>query len=329
MLTKKEVQKRVLQNGKQLALNKFEWNKKTKTFSSLENNLVLDFSEFDNCTFKSGYNCTFNIESNCTFDTGSYCTFKTGYNCTFNTGSYCTFKTGYNCTFNTGSYCAFNTGADCAFNTGSYCTFNTGSYCTFNTGSGCTFNTGYYCAFNTGFYCVALRRDTSEIIILEEGNKTQLCPNGIKGFLINGNFNGEPHIIADGILSKIVNKKGDVYKVINYNETKQSYLIKKEVSGKAYYSHGKTLKEAKDSIIFKISDRDLTKWKHLKSSDKVTFEEAIQLYRDVTGACSEGTKYFVDQNKDKKKKSYLIKELIELTKEQYGSEIFIKYFEGK
>ena len=40
---KKEVQQRVLQNGKPLDLNKFEWDEKTNTFSSEESGLVLDF----------------------------------------------------------------------------------------------------------------------------------------------------------------------------------------------------------------------------------------------------------------------------------------------
>ena len=88
-MKKKEIQQRVLQNGKPLDLNKFEWDEKTNTFSSSENNLVLDFSGMDYCTFNTGFNCTFN--------TGSDCTFNTSSDCTFNTGSYCTFNTGKEC----------------------------------------------------------------------------------------------------------------------------------------------------------------------------------------------------------------------------------------
>ena len=80
-MNKKEIQKRVLQNGKPISLDKFEWNEETKTFSSAKNGLVLDFTGIDGCTF----------------DTGSYCTFKTGSYCTFDTGWDCTFKTGENC----------------------------------------------------------------------------------------------------------------------------------------------------------------------------------------------------------------------------------------
>ena len=96
-MTKKEVQQRVLQNGKPLSLDKFEWDEKTKTFSSNENDLVLDFAGIGNCTFKTGWYCTFDTGDGCTFKTGSECTFKTGDGCTFDTGDSCTFKTGSDC----------------------------------------------------------------------------------------------------------------------------------------------------------------------------------------------------------------------------------------
>jgi hypothetical protein len=96
-MTKKEVQKKVSQNGEPLDLSKFEWDEKTNTFSSNEDNLVLDFNYVDDCTFKTGFNCTFKTGSNCTFDTESDCTFDTGFNCTFDTGFNCTFDTRDNC----------------------------------------------------------------------------------------------------------------------------------------------------------------------------------------------------------------------------------------
>ena len=56
-------------------------NEKTKTFSSNEDYLALDFS--------SEFGWTFNTGSDYTFDTGSGCTFKTGSGCTFKTGKEC------------------------------------------------------------------------------------------------------------------------------------------------------------------------------------------------------------------------------------------------
>ena len=109
-MTKKEIQQRVLKDGKPLAFNKFKWNSKTSEFSSEEFGLVFDFSGISGVTFNTSHDCTFKTSHDCTFKTGHYCTFKAGWFCTFKTGFYCTFKTGWFCTFNTGFGCMFNTG---------------------------------------------------------------------------------------------------------------------------------------------------------------------------------------------------------------------------
>ena len=93
-MTKQEVQKRVLQNGKPLDLDKFEWDEKTNTFTTQENDLMLDFDNMDNFNFNTGFNCNFNTLDNCGF--------KTGYNCKFNTGSDCNFYTSSDCNFDKG-----------------------------------------------------------------------------------------------------------------------------------------------------------------------------------------------------------------------------------
>lgn len=98
-MIKKEVQQRVLQNGKPLDFDKFSWDENTNTFSTTESNLVIDFFGILHCTFKTG--------SHCTFKTGSCCTFKTGSHCILSTGAYCTFDTLSSCTFKTGAYCVF------------------------------------------------------------------------------------------------------------------------------------------------------------------------------------------------------------------------------
>ena len=71
-MNKKEVQKRVLQNGKPLALKKFSWCEKTKTFSVKEDYLIIDFAGIGGCTFTTGWDCTFKTGWDCTwvFDWG-------------------------------------------------------------------------------------------------------------------------------------------------------------------------------------------------------------------------------------------------------------------
>ena len=285
-LNKKEIQKRVLQNGKPLSLKKFNWDEKTKTFSSQEDNLVLDFFGIIDCTFNTVYGCTFNTSSGCTFKTGSRCTFKTG--------------------------------SDCTFDTGYRCTFDTGSDCTFDTGSGCT--------FKTGSDCVVVRRDIFEVIEFKKDTLYKIAPHGIKGFLKDGIYSetNKPCIIADNILSEVISKKKsgnvEVYKVKNNDSTKHSFIVKEG----NLFSHGKTIKEAKKSLLYKISDRDTSKFSNLTLKSKLNLRKSIEAYRTITGSCEEMTRSFVEDNMEDR--DYTIKELIKITKGQYGCETFEEFF---
>lgn len=50
------------------------------------------------------------------------------------------------------------------------------------------------------------------------------------------------------------------------------------------------------------------------------------MYRTITGACSNGTKYFVEQNNDKVKESYTISEVIALAKDRFGNDKLVEFF---
>lgn len=316
------------------------------------------FDTDSDCTFNTKYNCTFKTGADCTFNTGSYCAFETDYNCTFSTGSDCTFNTdcyctfntsslctfetdyrckfntGYRSTFKTGDNCTFNTDSDCTFETGHDCTFNTTSDCTFETSHDCIFNTQYSCTFKAGFNSVILRRDTFETIQPLKNEVIKLCPTGIKGYISKREdedafymcIDGErvEHVISDNILSKVINKKGNVYHVVNYGEDKETFLI----TDGENWSHGETLEKAKDSLMYKISNRDTSKYKNLTLDSVLTLEEAIKMYRVITGACETGAKYFVENVLKTSKRTFTIKEIIELTEGQYGNSTFAEFFES-
>ena len=89
----------ITQNGKPLLESLYTINIKNKVFSSVENDLVLDFADRENWMFKTGSDCTFRTGNWCTFTTHNGCTFDTRYNCTFRVGSHCTFDTGECCMF--------------------------------------------------------------------------------------------------------------------------------------------------------------------------------------------------------------------------------------
>lgn len=253
-MNKKEIQKRVSQNGKPLALNKFTWCEETKTFSSDQDNLVIDFSLLDNCTINCKSSCAINCGRNCTIDCGRNCT--------------------------------IDCGGDCV---------------------------------------LVFRDDKTNVIKPEEGQIIQTPPyNTIEGFIVDGMYDGSPYIIADGILSKVINKKGDVYKVINHGETEKSYIVK---SGDVY-SHGETIKQAREDLVYKLSDRDTLKYDNLTMDTVLTKEECIQMYMTITGACSSGTKYFVNNQTDIKDE-YTVSEIIYLTQGQYNHSALVEFMEGK
>ena len=249
-MNKKQVQQRVLQKGKPLALSKFTWCEKTKTFLSDESNLVIDFVGIDDCTF--------------------------------NTGSSCTFDTGWSCTFNTEGDCTFNTGSDCV---------------------------------------IVNRNVFFEVIIPKDGDVIQICPNGIEGHLVNGLYKGKPHIIADGILSEVIHKRGDVYTVINHGEAEKSYLV----TDGENWAHGDTIKSANEDLLFKSADSaDKDQYRGLSLDTVKTSTEWAVVYRAITGACISGIRNFMSQRD--LKDNYTLAEIIKETEGAYGHNKFKEFF---
>jgi len=212
-----------------------------------------------------------------------------------------------------------------------HCTFDTIYDCTFKTGHGCTFKTGSGCTFDTGSDCVIVRRDKFEVIQPKENEEIKLCPFNIKGYLskqkdkdkwyLNANKELGEHIIADGILSKVINKKGNVYKVINRGDKEESYIVTNGTD----FAHGRTIKEAKDDLMYKASNRDTSMYKDYTLETILSKEDMIKMYMLITGACSLGTKSFVESHEETKD-YYSIEEIIELTKGQFGNEEFKEFF---
>ena len=163
-------------------------------------------------------------------------------------------------------------------------------------------------------------------MIVNPSTQIKLCPYQTKGYLIqkeDGRWYKDDveHIIVDGILSKVISHKGNVYKVINHGEENESYIVTDGTN----YSHGETLKEAKESLIYKISDRDTSDFKDLTIDSEITFENAVKMYRKITGACEGGVKGFISTLPSVKEK-YTIKEIIELTEGRYNNNLVKQFF---
>ena len=127
--------------------------------------------------------------------------------------------------------------------------------------------------------------------------------------------------IFDGIFCEVLRKLKNAYKVKIELATK--YVVTDGVN----YAHGDTIKEARADLMYKISDRDTSQYEDLSLDSVVTKEDAIKMYRAITGACEAGTKHFVGGLRELKPR-YTIAEIIELTEGQFGATDFKNFFKG-
>ena len=132
------------------------------------------------------------------------------------------------------------------------------------------------------------------------------------------------YIKADDIFSIVVSEKRNVFRIRQIGCSKIKYLV---TDGNGKWSHGDTLKDAKNDLIYKISNRDTSKYKNLTVDSVVSFEFAVEMYRVITGSCGYGVKNFVENNLKHKKAKYKISEIIEITKDQYQAGVFKSFFE--
>ena len=133
---------------------------------------------------------------------------------------------------------------------------------------------------------------------------------------------GEKYVCADGILMEVASHKGKVWKGHKVGTNDPLYLV---VDG-ASCSHGKTLKEARESLVFKTSQRDVSEFKSLQLSSKLEFKDAIACYRSITGACATGVQMFAKEL-GLKHKAYTVREVIKLTEGRYGHAGFKAFFQ--
>ncbi len=127
--------------------------------------------------------------------------------------------------------------------------------------------------------------------------------------------------VFDSIFCEVLKKLKNAFKV--KIRGKVAYVVTDGLN----FSHGDTIAQAKEGLLYKLSNRDTSAYEGLPLDTIVTKAEAIQMYRVITGACEAGTRYFVENLKEVKDK-YTIAELITLTAGQYNSEVFKKFFKG-
>ena len=128
---------------------------------------------------------------------------------------------------------------------------------------------------------------------------------------------------ADGILARIVSQRGPVTRVVICGRTEVSFLV---TDGEAW-SHGKTLAEARDGLLYKIGNRDTTEFKKWTMDSVVTKRDAIRAYRTITGACEGGVREWMEQQGETPD-TITVQRVVNMTKGAYGADTFREFFKS-
>jgi len=140
--------------------------------------------------------------------------------------------------------------------------------------------------------------------------------------LQQGEYVENSYLYADEIFTLVKSKKSfDKYTYFIGEFKGQNVLY-----DGTYYAHCENIKKGLRDLNFKHSqDRRIEQYKNLKLTSNLSFDESKTMYRILTGACRQGTESFISNLKTIKDQ-YTIQELIDLTVNQYGHEVFKKFF---
>ena len=131
-------------------------------------------------------------------------------------------------------------------------------------------------------------------------------------------------IFCDGILTHIKKKKKIGKFTFFFGKIKEKNVI---FDGKNY-AHCKDFKTGVIDLEFKAAkNRGAEQYKSLTLDSVVKYEDAVVMYRVITGACQQGTQRFID-GLPEIKQEYTVREIIDLTKGNYGSAIFSDFFKS-
>ena len=140
--------------------------------------------------------------------------------------------------------------------------------------------------------------------------------------LKEGDYVEGRYLYVDGVLTEVRGKKT----VGQYTVYIGKIPGKNVVSDGVNYAHCDKLREGIADLLFKsAADRGADQYKNLSVDTELTVAEIVTMYRVITGACRQGSETFVNSQRELKE-TYTIRECIELTKGQYGSEKFAEFF---
>ena len=141
--------------------------------------------------------------------------------------------------------------------------------------------------------------------------------------LRNGDYVEGKYLFCDGILTHVKRKK----QIGNYTFYIGRIKGKNVIYDGENYAHCKSLKDGINDLEFKrAKERGAEQYEGYKLDTVVTYDDAITMYRIITGACKAGTEQFISSLREVKDK-YTVREIIDITKGQYRAEVFRAFFD--
>ena len=140
--------------------------------------------------------------------------------------------------------------------------------------------------------------------------------------LKNGDYVPGKYLFADNILTHVKREK----KIGRYKYYIGKIKNQNVISDGKYYAHCRTFREGIKDLEFKrAKERGAEQYKKLSLDSVMNPDEAITMYRIITGACAAGTEHFV-KSLGKLKDSYTVSEIIKITEGQYNNNLLKSFF---
>lgn len=143
--------------------------------------------------------------------------------------------------------------------------------------------------------------------------------------LRDGDYVPGRYIYADGALTHVKSEKH----LDGYTVYVGKIKGRNVVSDGKRYAHCDKIRDGIEDLIFKAAaDRGAEQYRNLSLDSELPLDEAKTMYRVITGACRQGTEYFIASLGDGLKDRYIVREMLELTEGQYGHDRFAAFFKG-
>ena len=130
------------------------------------------------------------------------------------------------------------------------------------------------------------------------------------------------YLYADGILTHVKKRR----QAGGYTVYVGKIPGQNVVSDGKNYAHCNRLREGIADLLFKAAaDRGADQYRELTPDSVLSIDEGAAMYRIITGACRAGTERFLNSLKERKE-AYAVREILEMTKGQYGWERLAEFF---